>query len=384
MILSSKPNRSRKLMWRLSYFSSVTFLMIIILTWLHVDHHYNANTEQLTSIAAAKADLTDKLKKSGINAEQPFTYIPTGVFIQSLDFSSSNNVKITGYIWQTLPTAANENQPVEPSFIFPEQVDGGKVTLAYQQVIEKNTVYGWHFNVVLRQQFSYLDYPLDHKTVWIRITPAYFDRNILLTPALDNYESTEEGRTFGVEQGVVLGNWEIDETFFDYKTVSYDTNFGIHLQSHQYEYPELYFNVVMKRKFLNSFIINLVPLLTVAALLFALLMTVTADLKKREAVGFNFTGVISIVSALFFVVLIAHIQLREQFSEDGIVYIEYFFLLMYFVMIMLIINTYFFSRGKAVSSTFIMADDNLMPKLCFWPFILGVLALVTLFKFVFN
>lgn len=378
-----QQNNARKLMWRISTLSSIVFLAIIIFTWLHVDHHYRPNVDQLISSEAAQKDLVDKLKKSGINSEQPFTFIPTGVFIQSLDFSSSNNVNITGYIWQKLPSPKNVNQPIKPSFLFPEQVNGSEVTLKYQQIEGDNTVYGWHFNVVLRQKFNYLDYPLDHKTVWIRISPSSFERNILFTPALDSYKSTEVGQTFGVEKGLVLGDWEIDETFFDYKTVAYDTNFGTQFKAQHYEYPELYFNVVVKRKFLNSFIINLVPLLTVATLLFALLMTVTAEPKKREAVGFNFTGGISIVSALFFVVLIAHIQLREQFSEDGIVYVEYFFLLMYFLMIMLIINTYFFSRGRVVSSKFIMAEDNLIPKLCFWPFTLGVMAIVTLITFVF-
>lgn len=380
---SSEPSKARKLMWRISYFSSISFLAIIILTWLHVDHHYNPNIDQLISVESAQKDLVDKLKKSGINTDQPFTFISTGVFIQSLNFSSSNNVELTGYIWQKLPSPKNTNQPIKPSFIFPEQVAGSEMELAYQEVTGDDTVYGWYFSVVLRQKFDYLDYPLDHKTVWIRISPSHFDRNIIFTPALDSYKSTEIGRVFGVDEGLVLGDWEIDETFFDYKTVAYDTNFGTQFKAQHYEYPELYFNVVVKRKFLNSFIINLVPLLTVAVLLFALLMTVTAEPRKREAVGFNFTGVISIVSALFFVVLISHIQLREQFSEDGIVYIEYFFLLMYFLMIMLIINTYFFSRGRAVSSTFIMADDNLMPKLYFWPFTLGVMAVVTLVTFVF-
>lgn len=378
----SEPNTSQKFMWRISNTLSIIFLGIIIFTWLHVDHYYLPNVDQLISNEAAQHDLADKLEKSGVNSEQSFTFIPTGVFIQSLDFSSSNNVNITGYIWQKLPSIKSVNQSIEPSFIFPEQVDGSEVELKYQQVIGEDTVYGWHFNVVLRQKFNYLDYPLDHKTVWIRISPSSFDRNILFTPAFDNYKSTEAGQAFGVAKDLVLGDWEIDETFFDYKTVAYDTNFGTQFKSQHYEYPELYFNIVVKRKFLNSFIINLVPLLTVATLLFALLMTVTAEPKKREAVGFNFTGVISIVSALFFVVLISHIQLREQFSEDGIVYIEYFFLLMYFLMIMLIINTYFFSRGRAVSTRFIMADDNLMPKLCFWPFTLGVMVVVTLITFV--
>lgn len=383
MPTSNQYNHNQQRLWRISYALSITFLMIIVWTWLHVDNHYKPNINQLSSTELAQQNLIKKLQNTAPLSEQEFTFIPTGVFIQSLAFSSSNDVNVTGYIWQKFPTSKDKNQVVEPSFIFPEQVEGLGMKLNYQQTVEDGTVYGWYFNVVLRQKFNYLDYPLDHKTVWIRISPSISDRNLVFTPALDNYKSTEIGESFGVEHDLVLGDWQVDETFFDYKTIHYDTSFGTNFKSQQYEYPELYFNIVMKRKFLNAFIINLVPLLTVATLLFAVLMTVTAEPKKRETLGFNFTGVISIVSALFFVVLISHIQLREQFSEDGIVYIEYFFLLMYFLMVMLIINTYLFSRGKEVTSKLIMAEDNLLPKLCFWPFTLGVMALITLIKFIF-
>lgn len=383
MTFSDDLMNQRKLMWRLSNLLSIVFLLIIIFTWFQVDTNYKPNIDQLISSKAAKTDVLEKLNNSDTKSDQLFRYIPTGVFIQSLSFSSSNDVNITGYLWQKFLTSDSSKSAVSPSFVFPEQVGGNEAKLAYEHVREDHTIYGWYFDVTLRQKFNYLDYPLDHKTVWIRISPSYFDRNTILLPALDDYQSTNIGETFGLEKDLVLGNWEINESFFDYKMVSYDTNFGTEFKEQHYEYPELYFNVVVKRKFLNSFVINLVPLLTVAILLFALLMTVTGEPKKRDALGFNFTGVISIVSALFFVVMISHIQLRQQFSEDGIVYIEYFFLLMYFLMIMLIINTYIFSRGKMASAPFIMNNDNLQPKLYFWPFTLGVMAIVTLLKFVF-
>ncbi|GAA6204748.1 hypothetical protein [Thalassotalea sp. SU-HH00458] len=383
MPTSNITNISQQALWRISYTLSITFLVIIVLTWLHVDNHYKPNIDQLSTTELAQENLIKKLQNTAHPSEHEFTFIPTGVFIQALAFSSSNDVSVSGYIWQKFPDSIDQPQEVKPSFIFPEQVEGSEMELQYQQMVEDGTVYGWSFNVVLRQKFNYLDYPLDHKTVWIRISPSISERNLVFTPALENYKSTEIGQSFGIEDNLVLGDWQVDETFFDYKSIHYDTNFGTSFKSQQYEYPELYFNIVLKRKFLNAFIINLVPLLTVATLLFAVLMTITAEPKKRETLGFNFTGVISIVSALFFVVLIAHIQLREQFSEDGIVYIEYFFLLMYFTMVMLIMNTYFFSRGKDVTLKWIMAEDNLLPKLCFWPFTLGVMALITLIKFVF-
>ncbi len=367
--------------WQASIVFSIACLLTIGFIWYQVDTSYQPNKNQLISERAAKAYVTTELQRTSINPQQ-LQYIPTGIFLQSFKFSSSNDVTITGYIWQKYPTAQLDKSTIKANFMFPEQVEGStEFELAYQHQIDGETVLGWSFDVTLRQKFSYKDYPLDHKTVWIKLWPAHFDRNLVLVPALNDYSSTAPGDSFGIDKDIVVGDWEINETFFDYKLAHYDSSFGFNNQYRTESYPELRFNLVLKRKFLNAFVIHLVPLVTVAVLLFALLMTVTAEQIKRETFGFNFTGVISIVSALFFVVMLSHIQLREQFVEDGIVYLEYFFLLMYFLMISIICNTYFFTRGNGQGVHWIIAQDHLIPKLIYWPFTLGIMALVTYINF---
>ncbi|GLX78835.1 hypothetical protein tinsulaeT_21750 [Thalassotalea insulae] len=369
--------------WWLSSVFSLGCIVVIAMIWYQVDIHYQPNKHQLLSEDAAKAHLVEEFNQTSLSNEQNLQYIPTGIYLQSFKFSSSNDVRITGYIWQRYLTAKLETTEPKANFIFPEQVGGSSdFELAYQHQVGEHTVLGWYFDVTLRQKFSYKNYPLDHKTVWIKLWPAHFDRNIVLLPALNDYHSTAPGDTFGIDTDIVIGNWEINETFFDYKLGHYDTSFGFNQAYNEQNYPELSFNLVLKRKFLNAFVIHLVPLLTVAVLLFASLMSVTAEQVKRETFGFNFTAIISIVSALFFVVMLSHIQLRKQFAEDGIVYIEYFFLLMYFIMISIICNTYFFSRGKEYSSGWLHAQDHLIPKLIYWPLTLGSMALVTYCHFV--
>jgi len=65
------------------------------------------------------------------------------------------------------------------------------------------------------------------------------------------------------------GEWEIDETFFSYHEVPYDTDFGLFANVEESTYKELFINLGVRRKFINAFIINLVPLFVVALLLFA-------------------------------------------------------------------------------------------------------------------
>jgi hypothetical protein len=234
--------------------------------------------------------------------------------------------------------------------------------------------------VTLRQSFDYKKFPLDHKTVWIRMWPEDFLHRILLFPDYRAYLSTDLNDVFGIDEDIVLGNWRIEETFFDYHLPDYDTNFGIINSEHNPKlFPELYFNIVLKRKFLNEFIIYLIPLLTVAALLFLILLATTTEKEKADRFDFNILGVIGINSALFFVVIIAHIQLRREFSGSGLVYLEYFYLVMYVVILLVTLDAYLISAGWQVR--LLHYKDHLIPKLLYWPLLFGASAIITWIAF---
>ncbi|NIO79303.1 MAG: hypothetical protein GTN53_02020, partial [Candidatus Aminicenantes bacterium] len=165
-------------------------------------------------------------------------------------------------------------------------------------------------------------------------------------------------------------------TFFDIKVIGYDSDFGFD-ESPQTD-MELHFHIGIRRKFTNAFIINLVPLLIVALLLFFQVMMGTGEEKRANKIGFNTTGVIATCSALFFVVTLAHIRVRSLFAGAGLVYIEYFYLIMYVVILFTALNAYVFSLGKQPHLNLIYYRDNLIAKLAFWPFVLWLMALVTL------
>jgi len=186
-------------------------------------------------------------------------------------------------------------------------------------------VIGWYFESTLRQPFQYDGYPFDHKTVWVRMWSNHFEKNVVLVPDFEAYQSTGLDDIFGIEEDIVLGTWERENTFFDYHLSSYGTNFGIQDYVGQAGFPELHYNFVIKRKFKNAFIVHLLPLFLVSALLFGALLTVSGNRELAMRHGFSTSGVIGTSSALFFVVLLAHIQLREQFAGTSVVYMEYFY-----------------------------------------------------------
>ncbi|WP_020589078.1 hypothetical protein [Desulfobacter curvatus] len=293
---------------------------------------------------------------SSVSHAGPTIRIKTGIFIQSLKFFNSTEVNLSGYIWQRYRVGLHDAikpGPSEVGFILPDQVNSGsdiEPREAYRIRSGNEEVIGWYFEANLRQPFDYSKYPFDHKTVWIRMWPKDFSQNIVLVPDFDAYEATGLSDVFGIEENIVLGTWERKDTYFDYRLSSYDTNFGITDYIGQKGFPELHYNFVVKRKFENAFIVYLLPLFLVAALL-----TVSENDELSNRFGFNTSGFIGASSALFFVVLLAHIQLREQFACASIVYIEYFYILMYALLAAATANTYLFSIRSTIWRNVILA-----------------------------
>lgn len=370
--------------WRIS--AAVSFVLIIVLVslWVQMNQYLIEHT-QLVSEQATNEYLREKwedrvvAKSSDI---EPTMKVKTGIFIQSLKFFNSNDVNLTGYIWQRYRNGLHDAikpGPGEAGFILPEQVDSSfDPREVYRARTATEEIIGWYFEATLRQPFDYSSYPFDHTTVWVRLWHKQYWRNIVLVPDFDAYEATGLSDIFGIEQGIVLENWERENTYFDYRLSSYDTNFGIPDYIGQQGFPELHYNFVVKRKFENAFIVYLLPLLLVAMLLFAALLTVSAKDELSSRLGFNTSGFIAGSSALFFVVLLAHIQLREQFAGSGIVYIEFFYILMYLLLVLATVNTFLFSIRPKRWCNFMLYQDNIVVKAGYWPVVLGSLILITL------
>jgi hypothetical protein len=123
----------------------------------------------------------------------------------------------------------------------------------------------------------------------------------------------------------------------------------------------------------------LLPLFLVATLLFSALLTVSKNDQLSDRLGFNVSGFIGACSALFFVVMLAHIQLREQFSGSPTVYIEYFYILMYGLLVTATANTFLFSTGTGSWLKIIHYQDNIIAKVAYWPVVLSCLIIITLF-----
>ena len=128
---------------------------------------------------------------------------------------------------------------------------------------------------------------------------------------------------------------------------------------------------------MNAFIVNLVPLFVVGLLLFSAIMTISRDEENSSRLGFSTSGFLGTCSALFFVVMLAHIQVRSEFAGSNLVYIEYFYLMMYLAILLAAVNSYFFSISNLKGMEFLHWRDNLLPKILFWPMLFWSMVIVS-------
>ncbi len=249
-------------------------------------------------------------------------------------------------------------------------------------VMANTEIIGWYFQDTLRQNFDYSKYPLDRQEIWIRIWHQDFDKNVILVPDLDAYNPIQPTSLPGLEQeDFVLTGWTTEMSFFDYRLNSYNTDFGIDNYVGQESFPELYYNISLKRAFTGPFVSNMIPLIAVAIILFTVLMMGTRDEEKGKFIGFSASGVLAACAGLFFTVIIAHVSVRADLAAVNVIYLEYFYFVMYFVILSVAVNSLLFSLSRSDRIRFIYVGDNLLAKLLYWPVLLGLLLIITFLVF---
>ncbi|NOC45915.1 MULTISPECIES: hypothetical protein [unclassified Ruegeria] len=366
-----------KKVWLISGLLTFGLAALLLKLWIELNH-FEEDLTQLPDQASVDAYLCRM-------DVAPDYRLRTGIFIKSFSFLGASDVRLTGYIWQHYK--AKEHDAILPAegevgFLLPEAVDtaSGLVEEAYRLSQPDGVLIGWYFEQTLRQSFDYTSYPFDHKTVWVRFSPASFEVNIALVPDFEAYPATGSDDIFGIDNRIVMGTWERENTYFDYKLSKLDTTLGIRQNAYQTNTPELHYNFVIKRNFANAFIVHMIPLLVVVMLLFGAVMTVTRREGLVERHDFSTSSVIGTCSVLFFVILLAHVQLREGFAGSPVIYMESFFFLMYFMLLAVSINTYLFASEAVPSLRIIHYRDNLIPKASFWPFVLLCMVAITAYN----
>ena len=350
-------------LWKVVSFATILLIFGIGFLW-YITQTAPFNKELSSTMIVDKVALQQFLNSQQNSYKKQFIYVPTGVFIDSIEFVGSNNVNFSGYIWQKY-TDGIVQKGLSRGFILPE-AKSTKIVESYYLKENHTEVIGWHFQATVLHQFDYTKYPFDNRELNLRISPKDFDKNIILIPDLDAYGIINPTACPGIKREIVLSGWVALKSFFNYHSHNEDTNFGIENYIGYNNFSQLQFSILLKREFLEPFINNVLPLVIASALLFALQMW----LGKT-------TTFLRTLSGIFFALLLAHIRLRSGITTPEIIYLEWFYLVIYCSIIFIIIS-YFLFEYKVKFSYY---RTGLIPKLLFWPTILVSWFLITVIVF---
>jgi hypothetical protein len=308
-----------------------------------------------------------------------FIVVPTGVWIQALEFESQYNVKVVGMVWQRYPEGTPKE--VRRGVLFPESVSDMSETLleTHRETVQGEEVIGWRFNVSLRQTFNYGRYPFDKQDVWLRLWAAERDQAVLLVPDLSAYKLMTPTARPGVDADIVLTGFHLESTFFSFVPQKYGTDFGLGTGGAPWRMPELYFTMLLRRDVWPPFVSYFLPLVVISGVLFSIHLMTSREPEKVNLYGFSISNAVLSCSGLFFSVILLHAQARGQAAVKEIMYLEYYFFAMYAGILYVSMNAFILSTTTRFE--FLTHHDSRLSKLLFWPAFLAALLAVTIWQF---
>lgn len=354
--------------WALSIISSMALFGGVIWMWAVV----NANPIQRDSqtILINNSNVEEALKNVdelvAKHGHEPPLRIPTGLMIESMRISA-DEATFSGYIWQKYPLDLPED--ITRGVQFPDDISGASLQEAYRFKKGGYEVIGWFFIASLKQHFYIAGYPLDQVDASIRLLPATLDKNIVLTPDFEEYDFTAPSKRPGLAQNLVLADFELERSHFDYTFDTYNAGLGGVTQIERNTIPALSFIISASRNILSPIIAFCITVIVVAGLMFGSIIV-----KLDSAFS-----ALSNAAALFFVIAITHVGLRSTINAGGVVYLEYLFIILYIFILGLAINGMIYYSEK--KPRWVAYQDNLIAKLVFVPGLMMSFWLVTVFAF---
>lgn len=363
-------------LWTLSHLTSILFFFGTIVVLVAV-MQVNPSDQNREVTSFTELDLfMDDVNRETLHARSELPlYVPTGIYIQALDFVGPAKIHVSGYLWQRYHLDLHDH--VEPGFILPEAVDL-EVNKAYEQVVGHDRVVGWHFEGDLSQNMDYTLYPFGREQLKIQIWHKEFYRNVVLLPDLGSYKETDE-RTFpGLMKDLSPQGWDTIRSWFSYRNQDYPTHFGLNDYSGLTNFPELFFNVEIRKEIFGPFVTHLFPILVIVVLLYTILMLTLRHEKQSDLLGYNAMNVVATCAGFFLAVIFSHIGLRQELEARNIVYLEFYYFITYALILGMAVNAKVFSTGRPA---WILYEDNFIIKVIFWPLCTGLAFWLTCLSF---
>jgi hypothetical protein len=376
--LSEGVSRLRRRLWIVS--ALISFACLIVLVGIWVDAYTAPPTpDPADTVVTAPDEVTAYLDAYDLAPEpgdEPPVFIPTGLYIESVEFRGPYDVLVSGYIWQRY--ADDLPQDLDKGFVLPE-AQNIRSNQVYRAQQGNEELIGWAFQATLREQFDYHMYPLDRNQIWLQLWHTDFERNVYLAPDLEAYTSLDPAALPGLDSDLVLENWNILQSFFSYRAKSYNANFGMEGYVADESKPELSYNISIKRDLLSALISRLIVPIVILIQLFVIVMVIGRNQERLEKFGVRPGAVIFTCAAFFFAVLFAQNSLRTELQAYGFVYLESLYILSYFAILAVALNSVLLVARPDLR--LFREHDNMWAELLYWPTILLTMVVITFLTF---
>jgi hypothetical protein len=361
-------------LWKGAIATGVLLAVAIAATWVLTMRFPDRNGEASVHIldwASLQKFLANHLERSPAQAEP--LRIPTGMLVRTIRFIDANDIVITGTVWQRVPASRKADVTLGIEMPDAETFSLGDATTVPAGEEELTS---WTFRANLREpSFWSRKYPFDYALMRLRMIAKLSTVRTVLVPDLGAYDLLRPQALPGVDPALVLSGWDVDHSYFSYVgQASRIGPTGPRNLTAALPY-DLAFNVVAQRRFLDPFVSSVLPIIVIACLLFGLLIVGSKNSQRVTATGFKATDVLRASVALLFPALLAQVNLRGKIGATEVIYIEYFYFILYVAILGVSANALTFTLGASGVS---QVRDNLIPKLLYWPAMLGACFLVTL------
>jgi hypothetical protein len=138
-------------------------------------------------------------------------FIPTGLFITSLEFTGPYTVEVSGEIWQRY--TKDLPRDLTRGVFLPLAEDQPTFKELYREQQGDEEVIGWTFHASMREQFDYSRYPMGRHQIRLRMYHPDFENNVYLTPDLAAYDPVDPASVPGVDPVMILENWDLQQAF---------------------------------------------------------------------------------------------------------------------------------------------------------------------------
>src|SRR6476646_8829793 len=202
-----------------------------------------------------------------VRGAEPPVFIPTGLYIQSVEFTGPYTLEVSGQIWQRY--ANDLSKDITKGVFLPDAEEQPTLKEVYRERLGD-----WHRSTVSRGIRSEVGREVDIARI-VRVPHPQLD-----LMASQRIPTVIE--LFAQRRVKIPGchfNWDIQQAFFSYRTHRYNTDFGSSDYVTNQLHPELYYSIAVKRNLVTPFISRtIVPLV----ILVQLFIVVTVLSKDRE------------------------------------------------------------------------------------------------------